>query len=205
MAARLRYSVFVSRLDVYQTEPQSKNCGSEQSNHRQVMKNISIIFLILLFLCGCSGGNVSVKGTVKFDDGSPLTRGTIRFIGDKTQANAVIGAHGTYVLGGAKPGDGIASGVYAVTVSARTGGGSDGRPLVYFVDPKFENASTSGLTCEVKGRRMTHDIIVTKPSEELLRELEQRAAQGFQRPQSPPPPWVIPPEHRQPGQGPPGE
>lgn len=157
-----------------------------------MMKNISTFLLMTLFLCGCGGsGNVSVKGTIKFDDGTPLTQGTIMFSNDTTQANAVIGSNGAYALGGAKAGDGIAPGQYGVTIVARTGGGSDGRPLVYFIDPKYENAATSGLTCEVKGR-MIHDITVTTPSVESLKELEQRASRRMAPPESAPPPGVTP-------------
>ena len=124
------------------------------------MKKLSIL-LVLLFLCGCGGG-AAVKGTVKFDDGTPLTQGTVKFIGDATQAIGPIKSDGTYRLGETKAGDGVTPGRYKVVVDATTGGGSDGKPLTHLVDPKFAEASTSDLACEVKGG-MTYDITVTKP------------------------------------------
>jgi len=125
------------------------------------MKNLSIL-LVLLFLCGCGGDHVQVTGTVKFADGSPLTLGTVKFIGDMTQATGKI-KDGTYVLGELKPGDGIKPGQYKVVVAgASTGGGTSGTPVIYLIDLKFEEAPTSGLTCEVKGR-MKYDIKVEPP------------------------------------------
>ncbi|MDR2441270.1 MAG: hypothetical protein LBE12_18060, partial [Planctomycetaceae bacterium] len=70
--------------------------------------------------------------------------------------------NGSYEMYELKSGDGVRPGTYQVTVSATTGGGSNGEPLVYLVDPKFANPATSGLTCEVKGNTV-FNITVTKP------------------------------------------
>jgi hypothetical protein len=74
----------------------------------------------------------------------------------------MIRSDGRYEMFELKPGDGVRPGNYQVTVTATTGGGSDGTPFVHLVDPKFENPSTSGLTCEVKGNTV-FPITVTKP------------------------------------------
>ena len=123
------------------------------------MRNFSILF-VLLFLCGCGGDGVQVRGTVSFDDGTPLTRGTVRFIGEKTQASGVIKENGTYVLGETKSGGGIKPGQYAVVVTATFGGGRE--PIINLVDLKFSRPDTSELTCEVT-KKMTYAITVTKP------------------------------------------
>jgi hypothetical protein len=125
------------------------------------MKNYFIIFVFVLpLLFGC--GQPKVTGTVKFDDGTPLTSGGIMFTHLPYQASGAIKSDGSYEIYELKPGDGVRPGTYQVTVSATTGGGSDGPPLVYLIDPKFENPSTSGLICEVKGNTV-FNITVTKP------------------------------------------
>ncbi|MDR3197160.1 MAG: carboxypeptidase-like regulatory domain-containing protein [Planctomycetaceae bacterium] len=125
------------------------------------MKNYLILFIFVLpFIFGC--GQSKVTGTVKFDDGTPLTSGGVTFTNLPQQASGAIKSDGSYELYELKPGDGVRPGTYQVTVSATTGGGSDGTPLVHLVDPKFENPGTSGLTCEVKGNTV-FNITVTKP------------------------------------------
>jgi hypothetical protein len=127
------------------------------------MKNYFILFIFVLPLiltCGC--GQPKVTGTVKFDDGTPLTSGGVTFTQLPYQATGAIKSNGSYEMFELKSGDGVRPGTYQVTVSATTGGGSDGEPLVHLVDPKFENPSTSGLTCEVKGNTV-FNITVTKP------------------------------------------
>ena len=104
-----------------------------------------------------------MKGTVKFDDGTPLSEGCVVFVGDKTQAIGNIKSDGSYTMYETKPGDGVTPGSYRVTVTAQTGGSSDGEPLVDLVDPKFASSGTSGLSCDVNGAT-TYDITVTKPS-----------------------------------------
>jgi hypothetical protein len=125
------------------------------------MKNYLILFVFVFHLIlGC--GHPKVTGTVKFDDGTLLTSGDVAFINLPYQATGAIKSNGSYEIYELKPGDGVRPGTYQVTVSATTGGGSDGTPLVHLVDPKFENPSTSGLTCEVKGNTV-FDITVIKP------------------------------------------
>jgi len=143
------------------------------------MKNYSILIL-LLFVCGCGSGGATVKGTVKFDDGTPLTTGYVKFIGNATEASGAIKTDGTYVLGELKAGDGVKPGHYKVVVvgamiippapasqtspskSPARGELPPAPPPTYLIDRKFETPATSGLTCEVKGA-MTYDITVTKP------------------------------------------
>ena len=124
--------------------------------------NLIFLFLLLAVLCGCSD-RVKVKGTVTYDTGEPVTMGMVKFVGEKTQATGSIQKNGTYVLGEIKPRDGVKPGTYGVTVYSKEGGGSDRSPIKYFVDAKFENPATSGLTCEVK-KKTTYDIVVTKPA-----------------------------------------
>jgi hypothetical protein len=131
-------------------------------NFENNMKNHFILYVFVLpLIFGC--GHPKVTGTVKFDDGTPLTSGGVTFINLPYQASGAVKPNGSYEIYELKPGDGVRPGTYQVTVSAATGGGSDGSPFVRLVDPKFENPSTSGLTCEVKGNTM-FNITVTKPA-----------------------------------------
>jgi hypothetical protein len=152
------------------------------------MKALSIVpvclmSLSLLAVCGCGsgGGNKTYKvtGKVTFSDGSPLTEGIVVFSGDAMEAKGGINADGTYSLTSYKPGDGAPAGFYKVYLggniykpaatpappvdptieqyleSTTTSGSS------VYIDEKFRDVSTSGLTCEVKGKT-TFNITVER-------------------------------------------
>ena len=133
------------------------------------MKNSIIIALGagLLLLVGC-GKNVRVDGKVTFEDGSPLSTGTVIFTSGASQFTAPIESDGSYRAGTTNPGDGLPSGTYQVHI---TGAAKPGQlsargamlaPPELLIDSKFTRPETSGLTVEVKGR-MTYDIPVTPP------------------------------------------
>jgi hypothetical protein len=124
------------------------------------MKRFSFFVLCFFLLCGCGQGK-QVGGTVKYEDGTPVTTGAVKFINMPYQWIGKINTDGSYEMYELKPCDGVPPGIYQVTVSSSTGGGRDGTPFVHLIDPKFENPSTSGLTCEVKGNTV-FDIIVIK-------------------------------------------
>jgi hypothetical protein len=118
------------------------------------MNKYILFFICCLSVCviGCSG-KVSVEGTVTYPDGTPLTLGTVIFERENYQVAGQINANGHYRLGEIREGDGVLPGNYAVRVSAKTGGSSDGEPVVKYVAEKYENTATSGLTCEVNRSR----------------------------------------------------
>ena len=119
--------------------------------------------LLLLFTVGC-GKNCTVSGKVTFPDGTPLDSGEVVFETSTTMAKGKIQKDGTYTMisGELK---GVPKGTYRVSI----GGfmptvtppplGANGRPTgrpqvtapVLPVAKKFLSASTSDLTCEVKG------------------------------------------------------
>ncbi len=107
------------------------------------MKNIFYVSLLCLVCVGCGSG-IKFGGTVKFDDGSPLQGGTVRFSGEKNQYDGEVRQDGTYTLVGATPKDGIPVGKYKVSVSGVRD--DDG---VSPVPEKYSSIDTSGLTCEV--------------------------------------------------------
>jgi hypothetical protein len=119
------------------------------------------IMLLVLFV-GC--GNPQVKGTVKYEDGTPLTSGGVVFIQGMYTATAAIKPNGTYVLSQITKRDGVKPGLYKVTVQAQVSSNPDdpGARWIDLIDPKFADPETSGLTFEVK-RSATYDITVTEP------------------------------------------
>lgn len=115
------------------------------------MKNYLLVVACAFFLfSGCSG-KVSVEGTVTYPDGTPLTIGTVIFETESYQVAGQLDRQGHYSLGEVRQGDKILPGLYGVRVSSQTGGTSDGAPIVKYVDEKFEQTATSGLTCDVRG------------------------------------------------------
>ena len=130
-------------------------------------KMVVVLGVGLLLLAGC-GKNVQVKGKVTFEDGSPLSTGMVIFTSGGAQSKAPIEQDGSYRVGTLKADDGLPRGTYQVyiTGAVKSPGisptGAPLGPVVQLVNSKFASPDTSGLTCEVKGRR-TFDITVTPP------------------------------------------
>ena len=130
--------------------------------------NFIVIFgVCLLLLTGC-GKNVRVTGKVTFEDGSPLTKGTVIFNSGASESKAPIENDGSYVVGTFKSNDGLPRGTYRVYITGASDfpgispRGAPLGPVVHLVDQKYTSLETSGLTCEVKGST-TLDITVTPP------------------------------------------
>ncbi|MFN3151604.1 hypothetical protein [Bremerella sp.] len=115
---------------------------------------------ILIAAGGCTGsaGN-DVFATVKYEDGSPVPQGEVRFINDTFETLGKID-NGKVDIGAMD--DGVPNGTYKVAVNAN-GEADDkypyGKPLVA---KKFNNPNTSGIVIEVKGDENI-DIVVGKP------------------------------------------
>ena len=141
-----------------------------------------ILALFCVFLIGCGGGKAQITGKVAFEDGSPLTKGSLRAkTGDGIQVKGIVKEDGTFTLYDLKPGDGIPSGkqyriwvVNAVEMIPSTQQVFDAdlgknvpappteRPLVA---REFTDSEKSPITLDVpKGSpKITHDITVKKP------------------------------------------
>ncbi len=131
-----------------------------------------VVGFFILTSLGCGGAYVS--GKVTFDDGTPLTVGTVCFETDKEQMIGHIKNDGTYELSPNDRNKRIPKGLYKVCVTnavvevgnelRASGNRADfgGRRMTKsIIDKKFESASSSGLTCDVKGTTV-YDITVTK-------------------------------------------
>ena len=149
------------------------------TRHEKILKmNVQYYFVILVLLlaplAGC-GSNCAVSGKVAFPDGTPLTSGHVLFESPTLMSRGYIQKDGSYTM---LSGDdkGVPKGTYQVSI-----GGLDGfhveeipsdnpripprtilTPRVSPIHKKFSAASTSGLTCEVKGRTK-YDITVEPP------------------------------------------
>jgi len=153
---------------------------------------ISVV-LILVFLpvalIGCGGKRAQVSGTVTFEDGTPLTKGTVKAgTGDGIEVKGIIKQDGTFTLFEVKPGDGIPSGkqykiwiVNAVDTvqtastvqspSSSSAGAPPPPPSAPPPPPKelvhreFTSAEKTPLTLDVPPgtSKISHDITIKKP------------------------------------------
>lgn len=144
-------------------------------------RNVKFFALLLvaaaMVVSGC-GGNVKVKGTVKFANGEPLPGGVVNFTDGQKNYRGEIQTDGTFEMRTFKPGDGIPKGTYQVFLSEtlmlsssgsktiKTGeGGKDELTLETIgkstttVDPKYNDPVNSGLKVDVT-KSMTYDIVL---------------------------------------------
>ena len=130
------------------------------------MNRFVTVLVLLLLVIGCSKGT-SVKGKVVFEDGTPLTRGEVRFVEGNKMFSGTVQKDGTFVMMGATPNAGIDKGTYQVSIAGafemESGGADDeygkSKPLIA---AKFSNPETSDLTCTVKGNE-TVEFKVSPP------------------------------------------
>lgn len=122
----------------------------------------------LVGLTGCGSGRQPVHGRVVYEDGSPLTEGSV--VGELTEGERKVNARGnvqsdgSFQWGTEKPGDGAAPGKYRVVVLTRElGEGERAKGMLPAVDEKFAKFETSGITIEVKPGKNELPITVSKP------------------------------------------
>lgn len=115
-----------------------------------------VLVTVVLAVPGCGSGIYPVDGQLVWKDGSPATElagSNIIFEGTKTSSLGVVQADGSFKLTTNKPDDGAPVGDFKVLV-IETGRkplpGGDGSTLApSIVDPRYADASTSGLTAKV--------------------------------------------------------
>jgi hypothetical protein len=118
------------------------------------------LFVLLLF-SGCNNKFVPFRGKVTGSDGQPYTKGYVVFTNEKVSARGKLQPDGTYTLRSFKDGDGLAPGKYQVSFSGHveTIETPNGPLRVSDIDKKYEDPSTSGLSCEVtKGGRFDFTV-----------------------------------------------
>lgn len=125
---------------------------------------------IFLGLGGCGNREMcKVQGTVKFKDGTPLTRGVVHFEGPRYAAHGTIQPDGCYVMSSQAEGDGVAPGTYRIFID------NTEEPMVWVpekqtyrygqpqIPAKYAAAATSGLTFDVPGNGV-FDIQLDAPA-----------------------------------------
>lgn len=113
----------------------------------------SLLLLAGVASSGCGSGEklYSATGTVKFDDGQPLTHGWITFERVSAEspltARGDLDAQGNFQLGTFAADDGAAEGDYRVSIAAPIPDGVY-EPLER-IDARFSDFATSDLRCRV--------------------------------------------------------
>ncbi|WP_131282731.1 hypothetical protein [Blastopirellula marina] len=119
------------------------------------------LLLATIVLVGCSGYSENrVIATVKFEDGTPLTSGQVRIVGDEFETFGYIQEDGTVDLGMID--GGVPDGVYQASIDAYAADPSGGVGRKSLVAKKFQSYETSGIQIEVSGDKEI-EIVVEKP------------------------------------------
>ncbi|MCL2006253.1 MAG: hypothetical protein FWG73_08850 [Planctomycetaceae bacterium] len=126
------------------------------------------LILGIAMLSGCSDA-VQLRGTVTFEDGSPVGIGTVCFDSGSSIARGDLQSDGTYRLSTVNPGDGIPPGTYTVYLintergeSVPRGDGNFADVIVQTVDPKFTTRASSEITVTVDKSTRTFDFEVRR-------------------------------------------
>src|SRR5581483_5964374 len=121
--------------------------------------------VLLVALAGCAG-KYPVRGTVTYDDGTPVTKGLVVFErtagGPPVTARGQIQPDGHYELSTDKPGDGVPPGKYRVLLNPLDLSDVPDEQKVMPFDLKFLKFETSGLEYEVKSGPNEYPITVTR-------------------------------------------
>jgi hypothetical protein len=134
------------------------------------MKNILLIVVLTISVTfiGCTERGAVISGTVKFQDGTPVTSGEIAFTNGKFSFFGSIKADGTYIAGNMKEAGKIPQGNYTVYLSGVNKNEIDiaakSVRKIIIVDPKFCSPETSDLAYSVKtGGQCSFNAVVPKP------------------------------------------
>ncbi len=137
----------------------------KKSSVRRILPLLCLLLTVALVGCG----KPKVTGKVTFADGSPLTAGTVNFLGGDVICKGDIDKEGNFEMRTLKPGDGVPPGSYQVYITGafvfeQEDAGQTGDIQVVrmsgstnVLDPKYSDPEQSGLTIDVK-KSMKYDI-----------------------------------------------
>ncbi|GHT33460.1 hypothetical protein FACS1894214_5230 [Planctomycetales bacterium] len=109
-------------------------------------------------MAGCHSGNASIRGTISFPDGQPLTKGTVVFQSEGHVAKGVLDSSGKYVLGSISSADGLPPGIYKVFITFASvldekfvppANEPDAVQYTSLIADNYASAEKTPLTCEV--------------------------------------------------------
>ncbi|MGL4595424.1 MAG: hypothetical protein ACRCUY_11920 [Thermoguttaceae bacterium] len=137
-----------------------------------LFEKIAFVLLICLILTGCSN-EVLIKGSVKYSDGKPLTRGNVVFDSATNSFFGLIDESGNYRTGALRPNQGIPPGAYKVwlsgtetqeTIPAKSSKQEGDYKIIPHVAKIYTSPTTTPLVFEVKkdGPKI-FDITIERP------------------------------------------
>ena len=122
------------------------------------MRTITIFVLITtLGLTGCSDPRVT--GTVTYQDGTPLTTGTVILQNDHSQGIGELRQDGSFELYQFKPGDGLKPGIYRGYITQAAISDDEGN-VTHLIPTKYSNVEESGITYDSEKDRGRLEIII---------------------------------------------
>jgi len=123
------------------------------------MRAITIFaMMITLVLAGC--GDPRVTGTVKYQDGTPLTVGTVVLQNDKSQGIGELQKDGSFELFQFKKGDGLKPGVYRGYITQAVEIADINSPTVHLIPEKYSDIDVSGIVYDSNVNRGRLDIVI---------------------------------------------
>ncbi len=132
-------------------------------------RDLLLALVLLTSVAGCGESLHPVRGTVTFEDSSPVPKALIIFESvDRPPAESLTGraevqADGAYQVSTNAPGDGLPAGKYRVLLaSTEVMINVDAPPPRLPFDKRFTDFSTSGLEFEVKPGANEFPIRVTR-------------------------------------------
>jgi len=146
------------------------------------MKTSYTILLLIVFFpffIGWYGNNYPLKGKIAYEDGTPLTKGTLNFASETSLSRAKIQSDGSYVVGTLKETDGIPKGKYKIYITGaeepiaaktQTKKDSMGNTIEsmggtrQLVEIKYMTRNNTPLECEIPMPKNRLDITLEKPA-----------------------------------------
>lgn len=136
----------------------------------------TFVACVLFCLAGCGGpGGTTITGTVKFDDGAPLSQGVVVLSSETKTFRGAVTPEGNYSVAAVLPGE------YRVAITGTSVGGSDegdsmeyndetqsyvtpqgeSKPPTELISKKFASSEDSGLSITVPSD--DYSLTVTSP------------------------------------------
>ena len=139
---------------------------------------LAILALLSISLVGCSG-NKPLQGTVKFEDGTPLTVGMVNFVSSEHGlSRGRIQSDGSFQVGSVRDTDGLPPGTYKIYITGafeaiETPAGPVQRDemgnviesagaMRLLIALRYVTEENTPLTVEIPAPGNRHDIVVTR-------------------------------------------
>jgi len=122
------------------------------------MRTITIFALMItLVLTGCSDPRVT--GTVKYQDGTPVTVGTVVLQNEKSQGIGELHKDGSFELYQFKKGDGLKPGIYRGYITQAVEIDGNGR-TTYLIPEKYSNIDEADIVYDSEKNKGKLNIVI---------------------------------------------